>query len=138
MDKKFLISSLILAFIVAVFHSLAIENSWYWLYWWMDVLMHVFGGLLIGLLALAFHSYFSLDRSTKNLFVFVIVLVLVIGVGWEIFEYTTNVFVAEEPFPDAFHDLFADLAGGLFSFVIGYLIYGAKNKKIESENDKTH
>jgi hypothetical protein len=88
---------------------------WYFSVWWFDMPMHFFGGVFIGLIALAFQP--------KKPIINCIISVLIIGVLWEIFESEVNFFTLspQNPLLDTFSDLAFDLAGGLSASL--YFLY---------------
>lgn len=94
---------------MAVVQHLALENYWYWLYWWLDIAMHTAGGLVIGLIATLFVTRWS----------HLILAVLVIGVLWEVFEYVIGISLVEPNFAlDTSLDLLFDVIGGLIAWGI--------------------
>lgn len=106
--------------LIAILHRGAITSSWYWQYWWMDVIMHFLGGLFVGLVALwFFYAVLKKPPVSFRMFGLVLGFVLLISVGWEIFEYAAGVFILEDPFPDTFHDLILDTFGGVVAYVYG-------------------
>lgn len=91
-----------------------------WVFWWIDVVLHILGGLWIGL-ALFWLFFLSgkvrvPNSSLVSVFLYVVLGTLIIGVGWEMFEYISGTFITEEMFPDTIHDLFADFAGALIAY----------------------
>jgi hypothetical protein len=68
---------LAISFAMAVTQFLAFKYHWYWTYWWLDILMHIAGGAVVGLSTLAFIS-----RRAAHL----VGTALVVGVVWEVYE----------------------------------------------------
>ncbi len=98
-----LVTTLLIAAGMAITQHYALLNYWYWEYWWLDILMHFFGGLLIAL-----GASLALQRWAH-----IILAVLVIGVLWEVFEYVIGISIREPNFVlDSSLDLFADIVGG--------------------------
>jgi hypothetical protein len=130
--KKFLIISLIL---IALIHIPGTIYKWYYKIWWLDILMHIFGGFWVGLLFLyIIEKNYDLKNflfNTNKNIVFLIILTLgfiaLIGVLWEFYEFFMDVIILKkyiynaEPgyiLFDTLKDLFNDLIGGLISLTI--------------------
>ncbi|MBU6310652.1 hypothetical protein KGO06_01830 [Patescibacteria group bacterium] len=83
-------------------HLAALQYSWYWTYWWFDILMHASGGALIVVLAVA-----ALGLRPAAL-----LIALAVGVGWEGFEVAIGLAAIEDRFVfDTTLDLFMDTLG---------------------------
>lgn len=78
MRLVWLLCALLLSAGLAVLHYLALTQSLYWYYVWLDVPVHFLGGLAIGMLVIAVLHVF-------RPWVFLIAIVGVL-VGWELFE----------------------------------------------------
>jgi hypothetical protein len=81
----------ILAFIsvaIAIVHYEGVLYSWYWKYWWLDIIMHFGGGFLIGGIAFIFLRDFYGWNRKSFLFIglFSATAVVAVGIAWEIFE----------------------------------------------------
>lgn len=107
---------LAVAGVFAVVHQFAVEASLYWYYWWFDILMHFWGGVLI-----AFGIY-SLATFRRLTFKPTLSLVFVVAVGvvvlWEVFEWYVGLFDPALHLTDALTDMFLGITGAL----IGYLV----------------
>ncbi|MCI0619930.1 hypothetical protein L0Y40_02780 [Candidatus Wolfebacteria bacterium] len=103
---------------IGILHHFALANFWYWTIWWIDVVMHTLGGVVLGLAALWFLLSVHRVQSWPPRRVFVVVLgvVFAVGVAWEFFEFFAKLFVQGHFFPDTVLDIFADVAGGLVAF----------------------
>ncbi len=120
--------SLLLAFL----HIGAMQFKWYWFFWWFDILTHFVGGVVVALGLLFWYiKYGSVKRSItkKEVFVISTLGVLVVGVLWELFEFLVGGSnFAESGFTaDSISDLFTDIAGGAFVYVIISFIHGRKS-----------
>lgn len=132
----------VLAAIFAV-HGAATWFSWYYIFWWFDIPMHIVCGAWLALL------FFYLFRDRLKVlsspgFIATLFLALgfvsFIGVGWEIYEYLVSVFVAKKiPFGgsgagdyfDTLKDLLDDVFGG---FVATCLVYWHDKRSQRNEH----
>ncbi len=114
---------------ILIIHGLAVINSWYWTYKWIDMPMHFLGGFWLGIIFLYFINP-SLEIKNHKFLVMMILIVsfaVFVGVLWEFFEFLSDVFIsskvylaaAQQGTGDTMSDLFFDLLGGLAVFV-GY------------------
>ncbi len=92
-----------LALTIAVVHTLASENFWYWRYWWLDLVMHFGGGAFIGGVALMA----GLPRPWLT----ALGAALIVGVGWEVFEFIIKIGFVPGLWSDSLMDLGMDLLG---------------------------
>lgn len=101
------------AALFALTHAFAVFTSLYWYYWWFDIFMHFWGGLLIGLgvHALSTISLFRLRATTKTVF---IITMLTIS-GWELFERYAGLYDPLIYVIDTSQDLLLGLTGGLLA-----------------------
>lgn len=104
---------LIIATCFAVTHYVAMIGSLYWYYWWFDILMHFWGGLLIGL---GVHAITTLKLvPLKPTIGLVLVAIVSAIVSWEVFEYYFNLHGTNSYVQDTALDLFLGAAGGLLA-----------------------
>lgn len=116
----------ILGIVIAALHKLAIVFSWYWTFWWMDVVMHFLGGLWIGLAVIWFCFVSGRAQNLSDVmherwvaFFLAAGAALAVGLGWEVFELKygiIGVFPDEQIFPDTWHDLVMDTLGGIAAY----------------------
>lgn len=134
MDRKklFKISAYLVIFIFII-NFIANKLYWYYSIWWFDMPMHFLGGLFIGLGCLWF--LYSKDRPHElswRLVLKIFLGVLLVGVLWEIFEIIFYQIIAQSPFNslDTIHDIFFDLAGGLFSLLFFFkrIMFSSRNE----------
>jgi hypothetical protein len=91
-DKKTLVPEIVtLAILVGAGHLLFERYSFYYIIPKLDMLMHLLGGILIGLiiLKLFFTGKRSIIAHERKIFTAIMVLigVMIVGLGWELFEY---------------------------------------------------
>lgn len=94
-----------LGLVLAVTHNLAYQYSWYWHYWWLDLLMHLGGGAFIAGVTLLSGA---VQRPLK-----VVAVVLTVGVAWEVFELVTKITYSRSYALDTSLDLLMDVCGAL-------------------------
>jgi hypothetical protein len=102
---------------IAVIHSLAMAFELYWRYPWLDIPMHVAGGVLLPLLWATTIDVRILTSSSFTLprLFYVSVAILV---GWEIFGVILEQGFKQNFIPDTIIDL---LCGGV-GVIIGYIL----------------
>ena len=126
--KYFLIGIFIFLFAAHIF---AILTSAYWSIWWYDNLLHLIGGIAVGMFAIWFIYDLNKIKSPDWSFFFMTVVIIsftsLIGVFWEFFEYFFDKIIAPQSeeielaqlgLADTLSDLFFDLFGGLLSTII--------------------
>ena len=117
-----------IAIFVFFLNVIAMKFYWYSSIWWLDMPMHIFGGVFVGLLYFLIFSVrnFSVRDVWK-----ILGWILLIGLGWEFFELFAVNHLMESPFIllDTLSDLFFDLAGGSVA-----IIYFQKRIVIKKEN----
>ncbi|MFA7193777.1 MAG: hypothetical protein WC087_02585 [Candidatus Paceibacterota bacterium] len=108
--------------LIAVLHYLALKLYFYWTISWFDILMHLLGGYLIGLIAL----YLLLNFLDKEIIsnrrislILVLSFVLIVGLGWELWELFVNLTDIIEDRLDTAIDIVMDSIGGYFAFLYG-------------------
>jgi hypothetical protein len=116
MINRRIIIFLILSSIFAFTHQLAVQASLYWYYWWFDIVMHLWGGILLGL-GVHIFSNFSRLHIRPTLPVVLIVLALATGT-WEMFEWSAGLWDAETYVFDTAKDVAIGFSGGLLAHII--------------------
>jgi hypothetical protein len=79
-------------FAVLVLHAILMVSKGYYLFNDIDIAMHLLGGFVMGMLALAIHHSASKNSNLKRvpawyLYLFVVGFAMFIGVAWEAHEY---------------------------------------------------
>lgn len=113
MPPKRTILFLILAVAFATAHYFAGLVSLYWYLWWFDILMHFWGGILIGLGVYVFLGFSAINLRPKLWHV--LLALLVVTISWEIFE---NIFGLYNPVNyqiDTMQDILIGFVGGLLA-----------------------
>jgi membrane associated rhomboid family serine protease len=106
---------------LAIVNAIAIEHTLYWKYLWLDMPMHVLGGICAALgyaILPFFHIHLPKQFVTLTAY---LVFVLLVGIGWELFEFVNDISLAnatENFITDTSMDLFLDLIGGAFGYWI--------------------
>ena len=110
---KIYIAALLVAIALLAAH-LAGLDGWYFNYFWYDTMMHLLGGVGIGLFAWALLASFrsGMYLRTRN----VIVMVIVVGLVWEYFEIhfqlTGHPLWTKWYYIDTVKDIINDTVGG--------------------------
>lgn len=110
---------------IAVVNGAAVYWHLYFYVWWLDIPMHMLGGMWVALFALS--SYYRLTNvSTKDtsplfVFAFAIAITMIVGLSWELFEFSAQTFIERAhvfDIGDTLSDLVNDFIGALIaSFV---------------------
>ncbi len=107
--------SLAFAGFVILLHKIAHELYLYWTYKWVDIPMHILGGIMAGLFTFIFLRAAGFAERTRSL----IIGVLIVGVAWEILELLYRVDVLTVRYwIDTAKDLVNDTIGGIISIYI--------------------
>ncbi|MFA6158740.1 MAG: hypothetical protein WC763_03930 [Candidatus Paceibacterota bacterium] len=119
--NKYFLPFFALLCLVAILHSVAEVESYYWTVWWYDIMMHFLGGAWVALAILwasemPFAGFIKSRLSIRS----IVLSVIVVGVVWEIYELAfglTSVHTIGYAL-DTAHDLVMDTAGaGVVSLV---------------------
>lgn len=107
---------------IAVTHFQGVINSWYWHYWWLDIIMHFAGGFLVGGIAFIFlrDLYGFSGVSFFRIAVLSAAATLFVGGVWEIFEVLAGAtYIYFEPYwLDTAEDLVLDTAGSFVAAMV--------------------
>ncbi len=119
---------LVTSFALMWFHTQALENFWYWIYPWFDILTHFIGGVVVAFAMVIMYLYYPLGTRILNekvLKTLTVVYVLVVGVLWEVFEVLIRSTGPQEEhyFIDTISDLFVDVSGGLLVYLIVWFLF---------------
>ena len=115
-SKIFLIRLVILIFIIFLLNLLAMKFYWYSSIWYLDVLMHFFGGFWLGLVAV---WLLNIKEIYLRSILKIVLSVLFIGIFWEIFEIIIDKSITGNIFNtlDTISDICFDFSGGLFAIL---------------------
>ena len=109
-------------------HAVLSEYEAYRIISWVDIPMHFFGGVSVGitytlvLRELRKGSYVG-EMRTPLLFLFVVCLVGTTAVGWEFYEFASDYFFrthAQPSFVDTMEDMFLGLCGGVLGYFLAF------------------
>lgn len=134
-QKPLPFSFLVLAILVAL-HLVGSSFSWYWVYPWFDVLVHILGGLWVGLVFLWLASYLNQINSLKDYraksLLIALVAALLVGVVWELIEnYAQIAFVNANSYSlNTALDLLNDSIGG----ILAYLYFVKRTRACKKES----
>ena len=107
------------------FDAIAIYNSWYFYYAWVDIPVHLTGGFILSILFyyIVFTNKFTgllfgVVRNRQSVFSVMIFWVLVTAIGWEIAEFLYGrTVVSLKLIPDTYLDIVVTTCGALFGYV---------------------
>lgn len=123
MHTRYAIGFTLLLYVILILHLLALYFFWYWTFWWFDIVMHTLGGMWVAGQAWWGYTYWRYRKAVSkevapvNVYWVSLVSVLVIGVLWEIFELSLDVYIIfkQNDILDTITDIGADIAGGLIA-----------------------
>lgn len=141
--------------IVFVFCALFLGTvaGFYAQFWWWDDLLHMFSGVILGLvgflLVYYFNSRFSMNLSPFFVALFALTFAVFIGVMWEIYEFTADAILGSNAqkwraddtgfllgrdyqgsaVRDTMSDLIVDVIGGLLASGYAYYLFKNENQK---------
>jgi uncharacterized membrane protein len=140
--KWLLIVGVIDLLILSALDNIAFQYHLYYFIFWFDLLMHLIGGLAIGLVS----SYAYLKQNKEvflvkkaghldwnKLLFFNISFSLVIGAAWEIFEVLFDrilVFSWLESLKDLLVGMVGSILAGLIAGIIALWLYKQKQKRL--------
>ena len=123
-DERLLRMLFVLIWVITLIHVAAEMQYWYWTYRWLDLPMHVLGGMWVGLVALWLWYYSGYQHKTSRIAVspLTVALVggLVFGVAWEAYEFLVWIIGAGLPVnyvTDSVLDLVMDVLGASIAFM---------------------
>ncbi len=109
MHRKLLYIALVLAVLLLTLHLYALENYLYWYYRWLDIPMHILGGVAIGALLI---NYLGARRALLYF-----TLMFGVVVIWEVFENVESISTGQ---PDYWFDTAYDMINGLIGAVLTF------------------
>lgn len=124
----------VFAIVFIAIDTVAGKLSWYWIFKWIDIPMHIAGGLLAGYFGILLSYVFvwingkgllSLDEiKTKSKVVLpAILLAVIVGISWELLEFYFGL-SGLDPIrrADTIFDLFNDTFGGVLAIGVWKLM----------------
>jgi hypothetical protein len=133
---KFQRAGLIIAGVISL-HAWAVVTYAYYIYVWLDIIMHTLGGLAIGALCLAFWDKYIKTLELKKIkwsgakFLVELILLLglvgLVGIAWEWHEFLLDLVLnryladhqsSQPDLGDTMADLWFDLVGGTLAWLI--------------------
>ncbi len=109
----------------AVLHILAEQLSLYWRYPWLDIPMHVFGGMLLMLIVGTLVEMRVVGKYLVSGWRLPVSLALTL-VGWELF----GIYRYQGIKPGFVGDTTLDIACGVIGIVLGYLLVRALTRMV--------
>ena len=116
MINGYIILFLLLGVAFAAVHQFAVMASLYWYYWWFDIPMHLWGGIMVGF-GVHVLATFKSFKIKANLTVLLLFLTLV-TLSWEVFEWSVGLFDPENHLMDTAQDIVLGFSGGLLAHTI--------------------
>lgn len=103
-------------------NMIAIKLYLYWTVWWVDMVVHFFGGMWVALISMWFLSlFFSIEKwSLKKILFLSLLSSFFVGAIWEIFELyfgLTSLSDGAIYITDTASDFLMDTMGGVFGFI---------------------
>ncbi len=122
--KNIFLSALFILIIFSVSQFIFEPTYLYYEIWWLDIPMHILGGLSFALLFISIFNY----QKKKITFAKLVLVVMMVGILWEIYEYDVHIFFGRDwnGIADTIKDLFDDFLGVSFVYLF--------NKKVFSKN----
>lgn len=111
---------LVVSFITfALIHKLGLALALYWHFWWFDMPMHFFGGVIValGLYVLVDFRFPGVDRLLRP--IQFLLAVFTVTVAWELFELWAGIPIESDYLLDTGIDLTLGLLGGSFGYILG-------------------
>jgi uncharacterized BrkB/YihY/UPF0761 family membrane protein len=104
--------------VLAIVHVLAISLFLYWQIWWLDIPMHVLGGIVV-IFGFAAARDFGVPMTQKLLtFQGMLLGVAVVAVGWELFQYLITDTLKSDYVVDTVTDIICGFIGGVIGWYV--------------------
>jgi len=138
-NSRFLV--FLFTFIIGVY-VLSIFRDWYFLFPWLDIPLHLLGGLFIGLGAIWLDNQsarFFGERHPLEKLILVLGVVCLVGVFWEFFEFGLDYFYSlgivgfksQLSVADTIGDLFLDLLGGFIALISDWFFRSYSSRRLD-------
>ncbi len=109
---------------LALAQLFAVSFSLYWVYLWLDIPMHAFGGAVVTLGYLALTERLALPAATRG-FGAAVSVTLIVGLGWEAYELATGMVLRDiAPLGDTALDVLMGAVGAVLGYVLARLVGG--------------
>ena len=112
--------------VIAVVHNLALAFHLYFFYGWLDIPMHILGGLITVLTLFVLKELSNVFPERYLQFLPIILIVFVVGLGWEAFEIWAGIPLLE---PDFEQDMVSDLSMDMVGGYVGWLTARSLKKR---------
>jgi hypothetical protein len=116
MIQPIVIAFVFLALVFSLTHWIAVTTSLYWYYWWFDILMHFWGGLLIAFGIVSLTTFRSVRLRPTLRLIFGVSLLFVLA--WEFFEWQVGLLDPQLHWLDSLSDISLGLLGGLTGYAL--------------------
>ena len=116
LSRRLLFAQFLVILPLAVLTWFAVAYALYWRIWWLDIPMHVFGGMWAGLCG----AWILARRGHSFQLAWCLAFTLSVGVAWEVFEYAEG--IAMPRYLNCPLDTAMDLAMGLVGGALGWLL----------------
>jgi len=100
-------------------HVIALRLFLYWQIWWLDIPMHILGGVVISVGIFALHDMRLWIKKRHLSYIPVLLLVCVAALSWEVYELCVGTAIEENYLMDTITDLAMGLVGGTIGYTIG-------------------
>lgn len=102
---------------IALIHIVSSEFYLYWKYLWLDVPMHILGGIAVAL-GFSLLPFFRIRlKQCYTTRIWYVSVVFAVGVFWELFEFFAGISIHEPGFVlDTTTDLIFDTVGALLGY----------------------
>jgi len=140
--KWLLLAGVIDLFILSLLDKVAFQHYLYWRYPWFDIIMHLIGGVAIGLISAYVYWEWQKEKlpkdqneervvaSRKVFYTFNLGFISIIGLGWEIFEVWADRIIRFNSI-NASEDLFFGIIGSLLAGLFVLWIHNYNLKKLK-------
>jgi hypothetical protein len=133
--KLILLAGVVDLFILSLLDKVAFQHYLYWRFPWFDVVMHLVGGIAIGLVSA--YAYWEWQKEnninaedSKYFYVFNLGFILFLGAGWEVFEIMADRIVKFDPV-NILQDLLIGTIGSLLAGLIVLWIHNYNLKRLK-------
>lgn len=97
-------------------HQVFLYFDFFWLFWWSDILLHIWGGGLLVASWYLVERMYVFPRTMALKLNHPLLILLVVMIGWEVFEYVFGVANNTSYVSDTIQDFIFGALGGLVAF----------------------